>query len=1367
MKNQKYCIGLDIGTNSTGYAMTDMDGRLLKHHKRSTFGAILFDEASTAADRRIARSARRRLDRREQRIDLLQELLAEDMANVDSLFFLKLNESFLHEDDRKYPLVYGTLPASVWADGSPFVMPDGTQLLDEHGKLRPYPSIYHLRYALMHTNKKADIRYVYLALHHIIKYRGNFLMEGQTLSADSTNIISDIRDMLDQLKETLEEAVEENSTDAFNLSKDTPEALYDILLNRQSSRSSKVDAIVKLLNPRKENKLAIKSMASLIVGNTGSLKALFGYEAETPAEKLTFSNDDLDIDTYLEALGSNASLFEFLLQIYRWQLFCGLREPGETISYTMIKRYEKHQSDLKQLKSWFRAYANDQYNSFFREIAPANYVTYSGHYKRKQLKKGIEVKSCSQEAFYKSLSGILNSTKDEEAQAQALPMLEAMKEDNGFLPILRINFNGAIPNQLHAEELSRILDSQGQYYPVLLSEKEKIMSLCTFRLPYYVGPLNDQSPHATWIVRDRSVKARPWNLFDAIDKMATAEGFITNLTNKCTYLPDQDVLPLHSLLYEKYILLDELNRVTIQGKLIGNPLKQRIIEGLFMHQKTISKKAFVKWLQVNTGYTSVREQDIEHLHGESGFAGSLRTHIDFVSHGFTINEDTLPMLETLIRWSTIFEDRSILKEKIEATYPQLTAKQVTYICRRRYSGWGRLSETLLNGIQGICENAPSTVIEIMEATNDNFMKIINDKKYKIGEQIESWHKVEQSGAITLEEVQTLQGSPALKRGIWQAVKIVNELVNHQGHAPEAIYIENTRSDNNSKKGKRTVDRLARLEALYQLVDNTTDECSCKDLLVTCKAQKVKLNDRQYLYFLQLGKCLYSGKKLDFNNLEQYQIDHILPRSYIKDDSIDNRALVLSSENQRKQNDLLLEPVIQNRMLPWWRYLHQQSAAGISLISDKKFYNLTKTHVSDNEMLGFVNRQLVETSQIIKHVITLFKTHYPNTRVEGINAKLSYAIRETFNLYKIRELNDTHHAFDAFLACTSGTFTDRYLSWLNDESVAASKLRELWKKNRQDKENKDTNGIILNLFCRNQVDPETGEITREANKHIAYLKSVWNYKDHFIVRRKTEKTGQFYDETRYPAGSMYAKVPFQKNLPVDRYGGFNSVKPAYIAAVAYTKGKRMAGTLVNVPVMLVNAYEKDPNVLISYLLDNDDSFKGVKDIRIINPKILLNQKVEYDGSELLLKSCSEAWNGKQLYLSASETTLLYHLMHQSPEYWYCSECDLDLLYKALIDKLQTQYPMYHATIGNRLEKAKDIISNLTKAEKGLLILETVKIMQVSGNFAMYKSRLPVLNLSDNQGRITNKLFDISKLTLVDQSVTGFYEKRTKLWDFAQS
>ena len=95
-----YYVGLDIGTNSVGWAVTDEQYQLCKYRKRAMWGIRLFEDANTAADRRMKRAARRRLQRKKQRIDLLQELFAEEMAKMDDTFFLRLNASRLRTEDK-------------------------------------------------------------------------------------------------------------------------------------------------------------------------------------------------------------------------------------------------------------------------------------------------------------------------------------------------------------------------------------------------------------------------------------------------------------------------------------------------------------------------------------------------------------------------------------------------------------------------------------------------------------------------------------------------------------------------------------------------------------------------------------------------------------------------------------------------------------------------------------------------------------------------------------------------------------------------------------------------------------------------------------------------------------------------------------------------------------------------------------------------------------------------------------------------------------------------------------------------------------------------------------------------------------------
>ena len=142
----KYYLGLDIGTDSVGFCVTDENYNIIKKHKtvidgdktkyygNHLWGARLFDEASDASGRRLAREARRRYQRRKSRIVLLQDLFKDERDKVDSCFFDRLNNSAIHLEDRDELLRQKHL------------------LFNEKGYTdkefyEKYPTIYHLRLA--------------------------------------------------------------------------------------------------------------------------------------------------------------------------------------------------------------------------------------------------------------------------------------------------------------------------------------------------------------------------------------------------------------------------------------------------------------------------------------------------------------------------------------------------------------------------------------------------------------------------------------------------------------------------------------------------------------------------------------------------------------------------------------------------------------------------------------------------------------------------------------------------------------------------------------------------------------------------------------------------------------------------------------------------------------------------------------------------------------------------------------------------------------------------------------------------------------------------------------------------------------------
>ena len=93
-----YYIGLDIGTNSVGYAVTDQSYVLKKYAGNGMWGVRLFDEGETAEERRLHRTNRRRLSRRKWRLKLLEQLFEKELYKVDHGF---LEESFLKKEDRE------------------------------------------------------------------------------------------------------------------------------------------------------------------------------------------------------------------------------------------------------------------------------------------------------------------------------------------------------------------------------------------------------------------------------------------------------------------------------------------------------------------------------------------------------------------------------------------------------------------------------------------------------------------------------------------------------------------------------------------------------------------------------------------------------------------------------------------------------------------------------------------------------------------------------------------------------------------------------------------------------------------------------------------------------------------------------------------------------------------------------------------------------------------------------------------------------------------------------------------------------------------------------------------------------------------
>ena len=184
MDKKEYYLGLDVGTESVGWAVTDENYNVIRKKGKSLWGVRLFDEAQTAAQRRIFRTSRRRNDRKKQRIQLLQELLAKEINKADNKFYFRLRDSAFWAEDKEENQIYSLFNDKCFTDV-------------DYGK--KYPTIYHLRKSLLIDEEKPDIRLIYLALHHLMKNRGHFLFNG------SIEKVTAFENTFNTFKECLEE----------------------------------------------------------------------------------------------------------------------------------------------------------------------------------------------------------------------------------------------------------------------------------------------------------------------------------------------------------------------------------------------------------------------------------------------------------------------------------------------------------------------------------------------------------------------------------------------------------------------------------------------------------------------------------------------------------------------------------------------------------------------------------------------------------------------------------------------------------------------------------------------------------------------------------------------------------------------------------------------------------------------------------------------------------------------------------------------------------------------------------------------------------------------------------------------------------
>jgi CRISPR-associated endonuclease Csn1 len=306
-------------------------------------------------------------------------------------------------------------------------------------------------------------------------------------------------------------------------------------------------------------------------------------------------------------------------------------------------------------------------------------------------------------------------------------------------------------------------------------------------------------------------------------------------------------------------------------------------------------------------------------------------------------------------------------------------------------------------------------------------------------------------------------NPVVSRALNQARKLVNAIVREYG-PPSAVHIELARELSKPFDERRKIEKEQK-----EYRDNKEKDVAAFEETFGFKPRKDWLT-KWRLYREQGAKCAYSLDALEIERLFEdgyAELDHALPYSRSFNDGMNNKVLVLTTENRNKGNQTPYEYLDGEDDSERWR-------AFVAWVEGNKSYRVTKQRNLLRKDFGteaaqeFRERHLTDTRYIAKEFKRLVETHLQlagekESRCVVVSGQLTAYLRARWGLIKVRENGDLHHALDAaVVAACSRSMVKR----LSDYSRRGE----------------------LEFARGNHIDPETGEVLD--------IEAIRKLEDHF-------------------------------------------------------------------------------------------------------------------------------------------------------------------------------------------------------------------------------------------------------------------------------
>lgn len=584
----------------------------------------------------------------------------------------------------------------------------------------------------------------------------------------------------------------------------------------------------------------------------------------------------------------------------------------------------------------------------------------------------------------------------------------------------------------YKKEIKQIIATQAKHYKELAGDfADKYLEIYESKRQFWEGPGGCEENQITPFGRWKTVEeVKAWK---ESGKSENEKLLFEDLIGECNVYAGEKAVPIGNFYAQTFNLLNDLFNLTFKVMPEEKYLKyfkslkngdyklnrdgvEFILDSILVRYETKTTAPSYKDILKIVGFSTENvggcrtKNNKPEIHNYNVFkmvANAIRNAQPELIEHFKKHPD---YFNSIIYILTVFPGVDAIYEQLDKFNKGDTSDDNKFINLLSNDSLTAISKIKTNDIQryhSYSEKALKKYIKLMlrEEANSSYVERNCEKEIASTRHSDLIKNYPKGGKITTKYIDDIIANPQVKKSLRKAIYVINQLLEQYGDEIKCIAIESN---------KEVLSKDAQKQ--YEL-DSLDNEATRKSARKALEERGYDANEANILKQRLLDqtdhKCIYCGKDI---NLENVEVDHIIPVSISCDDSLSNKVVCCKSCNQAKGQKAPLE-YIQGAEAQ--KDFIERVNTYAKKFSDAKISNLLFDGNTQDIRYKkrFINRNLRDTSYATSELINQIKLYIeavkPDAEIQllAVPPKVTGIVRHVPDLQKDRSQH-YHHAIDA-------------------------------------------------------------------------------------------------------------------------------------------------------------------------------------------------------------------------------------------------------------------------------------------------------------------------------------------------------------------